>query len=188
MPHGVGLLAIVAALVTLLNPASSLSNDEPDLPRDASERAASWTAPQWPPPRAPIGPLLEASPRAAAFTGTTPSAPSSDAARLAVPALAQAWRETGLAYVDLPMRFRARFDSTYSSNRYLSEDLARPFTAQTGPSRDREHSLEHRLAVTRPVIEGIELELAWGGRSELGGVNLLDFNRHTVGAVIRIVP
>jgi hypothetical protein len=97
-------------------------------------------------------------------------------------------RPTGIAYVDLPLRWRARFDAAYTNNFYPSDGLARPYAAAVGPSLDRNHSLESRIAIARPLTDRIELELAWGARSRLGSADLLDFDRQTVGAVIRIIP
>lgn len=97
-------------------------------------------------------------------------------------------RPRGIAFIDLPGRLRARFDATYTTNLYSSDDLAEPFLSTSGPELRDAHSLESRVSLSRPVGRFVELEIAWGGRSRIERVDLLDFDRQTVGAMIRIAP
>ena len=97
-------------------------------------------------------------------------------------------RATGLAYVDLPMDFRARFDATYTNHVYLSDRLARPYTASFGPNLHSDYSLESSIALTRSISDRIEIGIMWGGRSPIANVALFDFDRQSVRAMVRIAP
>lgn len=97
-------------------------------------------------------------------------------------------RATGLAYIDLPMDFRARFDATYTNHLYVSDRLARPYTANFGPNLHSDYSLESSIALTRSISDRIEIGITWGGRSPIANVGLFDFDRQSVSAMVRIVP
>ncbi|HPG25223.1 MAG: hypothetical protein H6748_11075 [Spirochaetaceae bacterium] len=137
--------------------------------------------------RAPRPALVATPPERPAHTD--PRAPQASD-RLAPSAAREAWRATGIAHVDLPLGLRARFEARYTRDRYASERLARPFTtvSTTGPSLDRDAALEGRFALSRPLARGIELEVAWGGRSPVSGFDPLALDGQTVGAAIRITP
>lgn len=98
------------------------------------------------------------------------------------------WRAKGLAYIDLPLRIRARFDATYMHHSYVSDRLASPFVNSVGPGIDSDRSLESRIAFTRPISERIELEIAWETRNQITTSNPMGFGRQIVGALIRITP
>ncbi len=98
------------------------------------------------------------------------------------------WRERGLAHVDLPLRFRARFDTSYTRHTTGSDRLASPFVGQLGPSLDLNPVLETRVAITRPLADRIELEISWQTRNELTMGDPMAFGRQIVGAFIRITP
>jgi hypothetical protein len=98
------------------------------------------------------------------------------------------WRVRGLAFIDLPLRIRARFDSTYTRNNSLSDDLSLPYVTHVGPGIRGERSLESRFALTRPITDKIEFEISWGTRNSLAGNDPMSFGRQTVGAFIRIAP
>ena len=98
------------------------------------------------------------------------------------------WRARGLAFVDLPMGVRARFDSTYTRNPFQSDDLSLPYVTHTGPGIRGERSLESRFALTRPITDKIEFEISWGTRNSLASNDPMGFGRQTVGAFIRIAP
>ncbi len=97
-------------------------------------------------------------------------------------------RAEGLAHYDLPMQLRARFDVTYWNDFYASDALARPYVSATGPRIERNQSLESRVALTRAFSDRVEIGIVFGTRSPVGQLDLLDFERQTVGAMIRIVP
>jgi hypothetical protein len=97
-------------------------------------------------------------------------------------------RETGLAYIDLPMDFRARYDATYTNLLYMSDRLARPYAANFGPNLHSDYSLESSIALTRSISNKIEIGIIWGGRSPIGNVAVFDFDRQSVRAMISIVP
>jgi hypothetical protein len=96
-------------------------------------------------------------------------------------------RETGLAYIDLPMDFRARFDATYTNLLYMSDRLARPYTANFGPNPHSDYSLESSIALTRSISNRVEIGIMWGGRSPIANVAVFDFDRQSVRAMVRIV-
>jgi hypothetical protein len=86
------------------------------------------------------------------------------------------------------MRFRARFEASYTDELYVSDELAGPCLSNVGPSIRNDHSLESRVALIRSVSDRIEVGIVWGARRPLMNLNLLDFERQTVGAIIRIAP
>jgi hypothetical protein len=98
------------------------------------------------------------------------------------------WRAAGLAFVDLPLGIRARVDAAYRSHLYSSERLALPFVYDFGPGIRRDQTLESRIALSRPIAAGIELEIAWESRNSLATSDPLGFGRQTIGARIRIAP
>ncbi len=98
------------------------------------------------------------------------------------------YRETGLAYVDLPLRLRARFEIAYTDDVYQSDALARPYVTVSGPSLRDDESLESQFALTRSLTDKVEIGIVWRAWSSITHVDLFDFERQTVGAMIRIVP
>jgi hypothetical protein len=98
------------------------------------------------------------------------------------------WRQRGLAYIDLPLGIRARFDTAYSRYLYSSDSLAQRYLQDAGPGAQRDRTLESRIALSRPVAPGIELEIAWETRNNLEASDPMGFGRQTVGARIRISP
>ena len=97
-------------------------------------------------------------------------------------------RATGVAYIDLSSRVRARLESNYTDDLTISDQLARPYVYLNGPDIRSNPSLESRIALTRSLSERIEVGVVWGVRSSLGNIDLFDIERQTVGAMIRIVP
>jgi hypothetical protein len=97
-------------------------------------------------------------------------------------------RIRGRASFELPMELRARFESNYTDARYVSDRLARPYVTAGGPNLQNDHSLVSQVALTRVISDNIEIEIVWSTRSRLTNINLFDFDRQTIGAVIRLVP
>lgn len=97
-------------------------------------------------------------------------------------------RAEGLAFFDLPLRVRARFEVTLMNDLYASDALARPYATTAGPGFENDESLESQFALTRALSDTVEIGVVWGARSPVGPIDLFDFERQTVGAMIRIVP
>ena len=98
------------------------------------------------------------------------------------------WRASGLAYVDLPLRIRASFDTSYRHHGTLSDRLASPLVNDVGPGIISDETLESRISFTRPVTERIEIEVAWLTSNRLTVGNPMGFGRQIVGAFIRVTP
>lgn len=98
------------------------------------------------------------------------------------------WRDRGLAHVDLPFRFRARFDTSYMRHSTWSDRLASRFVGEVGPGRSIDSMLETRVAIARPLADRIELEISWQTRNALTMGDPMAFGRQIVGAFIRITP
>ena len=98
------------------------------------------------------------------------------------------WRERGLAHLDLPLHFRARFDTSYTRHLTGSDRLASPLVGRAGPGLVLDPVLETRVAITRPLADRIEFEIAWETRNELAIGDPMAFGRQIVGAFIRITP
>jgi len=94
--------------------------------------------------------------------------------------------EEGGTYFDLPMDVRAHIDATYSDEFYVSDELARPYVSDVGPRIRNDHSLESTVALMRLISDRIEIGIVWGARRPLMNLDLLDFERQTVGAMIRL--
>ena len=97
-------------------------------------------------------------------------------------------RAEGIAYLDLPLRLRARVDFSFMDDLYVSDALARPFASAAGPSFDDAELLESQFVLTRSLSDKIEIGIVWGLRSPVGRMDLFDFERQTIGAMIRLVP
>ena len=100
------------------------------------------------------------------------------------------WRANGLAHLDLPLRFRARVDASYSRRgaRFRSERLAERYLPPAGPSPRSDRSLTGHVSLTRPIIEGIELEVSWAIRNRLRTIPSDPFESHAITAGFRIAP
>lgn len=98
------------------------------------------------------------------------------------------WRASGLAYVDLPLRIRASFDTRYRHHGTLSDRLASPLVNDVGPGIISNETLESRISFTRPITERIEIEVAWQTSNRLTTGDPLRFGRQIVGAFIRVTP
>jgi len=94
----------------------------------------------------------------------------------------------GRAYLDLPMRLRARFGTSYTDPIFVSDPLAKPYAAGVGPDIGNDHALTSRIALTHSISDKIEIGIVWGTRNPLTKFNFFDFEGQTVGALIRIVP
>ena len=100
------------------------------------------------------------------------------------------WRANGLAHLDLPLRFRARLDASYSRRgaRFRSERLAEPYLPPAGPAPRRDRALTSRVSLTRPIIEGVELEISWAVRNGLRAISPAPFESHAITAGFRVAP
>lgn len=98
------------------------------------------------------------------------------------------WRARGLAHVDLPLLFRATFDTSYMLQSTWSDRLASPFVSDVGPGIVGDPALETRLSISRPLIDRVELGISWTTRNRLAVQDPMEFGRQMVGAFIRITP
>lgn len=98
------------------------------------------------------------------------------------------WRAKGLAYLDLPLEIRARFDASYTHHAFDSDHLASPYVNGVGPSIISERSLKSRISFTRPIADGVEIEIAWETRNRIVASDPMGFGRQVVGALIRFTP
>lgn len=99
------------------------------------------------------------------------------------------WRVRGMAFVDLPLGLRARYEAQALQLLGARHELATPFVDPTaGANRQSARLLESRFALTRAVASHVELELAWSTRSPLSMVDLLRIEDQRLAAMIRFVP
>ena len=96
------------------------------------------------------------------------------------------WRAKGLAFIDLPLQVRARFDARFDRFGTRPDGLAAPLVANTGPGRRFDRHIQSRVALTRPVTEGIELEVVWETRNRVEAEDPMAFGRQLFGALVRI--
>jgi hypothetical protein len=118
--------------------------------------------------------------------------PRSPAARAGPPPVAAVddrWRARGVAFIDLPMGLRARYEAQALYRLGPGREPATAFLEPTdGASRIGTRLLESRFALTRAVASHVELELAWSARSPLSMVDLLRIEDQRLAALIRFVP
>ena len=147
--------------------------------------------------RAPAWLALGLAIAALAFASATPARADDAAAAFdlsqraaELEAVDDGWRARGMAHVDLPLGLRARFDASYSDYVYSSDLLSQSFLAlaQVGPKIVGDRTIESRIAVSRALAPGIELEIAWESRNNLAVSDPMGFGRQTIGALIRISP
>ena len=98
------------------------------------------------------------------------------------------WRAEGIAFIDLPLQIRARFDASYGRFRTRPDQFAAPLVSDVGPGLRFERHIQSRVALTRPLAEGIELEFVWESRNRVTSRDPMAFGRQIVGAMIRITP
>lgn len=99
------------------------------------------------------------------------------------------WRARGMAFFDLPLGLRARYEAHALHRLALRQDHATPLLElPDGASRRSAQLLESRFAVSRVLAPHLELELAWAARSPLSMVDLLRIEDQRLAAMIRFVP
>ncbi len=98
------------------------------------------------------------------------------------------WRPRGLAHIDLPLQLRARFDAADGRWDSRAARLASPYTSQVGPGIAAERAIESRIALTRPIVGRLELEISWRTRNRLSGRDPMGFGPQVVGALLRFTP
>jgi len=98
------------------------------------------------------------------------------------------WRPSGLAYVDLPLRIRASFGTSYRHHGTLSDRLASPHVNDVGPGIVSDNMLESRISFIRPITERFEIEVAWLTSNRLTSGGPMSFGRQIVGAFLRVTP
>ncbi len=151
-----------------------------------------------PRPRAPrsgardllVGLLLAAALGASADAGRAETRlPADPTERPALSTLDDRWRTRGLAFVDLPLGLRARYEAQALHRLGPRQEHAAAFLESTdGASRLGTRLLESRFALTRALASHVELELAWSARSPLSMVDLLRIEDQRLAAMIRFVP
>ncbi len=98
------------------------------------------------------------------------------------------WRAKGLAFIDLPLQIRARFDASFNRFRTRPDDLAAPIVSAVGPGLRFDRHIQSRVALTRPLARGVELEVVWETRNRIESGDPMAFGRQLVGAMIRFTP
>lgn len=99
------------------------------------------------------------------------------------------WRARGMAFVDLPLGLRARYEAQALHRLPPRQDLGTPFVEHPdGATRRSTRLLESRFALSRVLAPHLELELAWAARSPLSMVDLLRIEDQRLAAMIRFVP
>lgn len=99
------------------------------------------------------------------------------------------WRARGMAFLDLPLGLRARYEAQALHRLTLGQDLGTPFVElPDGATRRSTRLLESRFALSRVLAPHLELELAWAARSPLSMVDLLRIEDQRLAAMIRFVP
>jgi hypothetical protein len=99
------------------------------------------------------------------------------------------WRARGVAFVELPMGLRARYEAQALHRLTPHPELTTPFAElSAGATRRSARLIESRIALSRAVAPHLELELAWTARSPLSMVDLLRIEDQRVAAMIRFVP
>jgi hypothetical protein len=94
-----------------------------------------------------------------------------------------------VAFLDLPLGLRARYEAQALHRLAPRQDLATPFVEfPDGASRRSTRLLESRFALSRVLAPHLELELAWAARSPLSMVDLLRIEDQRLAAMIRFVP
>jgi len=99
------------------------------------------------------------------------------------------WRARGVAFVDFPLGFRARYEAQALHRLAPRQDPAAPFLdSPTSATRLGARLLESRFALSRVLAPHLELELAWATRSPISMVDLLRVEDQRLAAMIRFVP
>jgi len=80
----------------------------------------------------------------------------------------------------------ARFDASLERFQTRPDHLAAPLVAQAGPGLRFDRHIQSRVSLTRPLAEGVELEVVWETRNRVESGDPMAFGRQIVGAMIRI--
>lgn len=105
------------------------------------------------------------------------------------PSLDAPWRARGMAFLDLPLGLRARYEAR-ALHRFgaLNDGSARFAELLDDANRRATSLLESRFALTRALAPHVELELAWAARSPLSIFDLTRIEDQRVAAMIRFAP
>lgn len=99
------------------------------------------------------------------------------------------WRARGLAFFDLPLGLRARYEARALHPSGLRQDGSAVFAEHLDAENRRvTRLLESRFALTHVMAPHVELEFAWSTRSPLSMVDLIRIQDQRVAAMIRFTP
>ena len=76
----------------------------------------------------------------------------------------------------------------YRYFRTRPDDLAAPIVSAVGPALRFDRHIQSRVALTRPLARGVELEVVWETRHRIESGAPMAFSRQLVGAMIRVTP
>ena len=107
----------------------------------------------------------------------------------ALPSPDDRWRARGLAFFDLPLGLRARYEARALHRFGLRQDGSALFIEfMDAEGRRFTRLLESRFALTRVVAPHVELEFAWSTRSPLSMVDPTRIEDQRVATMIRFTP
>ncbi len=107
----------------------------------------------------------------------------------ALPRLDDHWRARGVAFLDLPLGLRARYEARALHRFGAPRDGSSLFAElMDDANRRATRLLESRFALSRALAPHLEIELAWAARSPLTMFDLTRIEDQRVAAMIRFVP
>jgi len=95
------------------------------------------------------------------------------------------WRARALARFELPFDLRMRVETSYTYDRFHNDNFSHAIATLGGIRKREDDILRGRLALSRAIVDHVRLEVYWRGTRRLSNVDLFDYDKQVVGAVLR---
>ena len=101
------------------------------------------------------------------------------------------WRIRGIAMLPLPFGLRAQIDGAYNHDRYHNDNFSYLLqklgegVAAIDPRKRRDDVLSGRIGLSRAIVDHVRFEIYWRGTRRISNVDVFDYDKQVVGAVMR---
>ncbi len=96
------------------------------------------------------------------------------------------WRIREQVNLVLPFSFEARLEGAYTHDRYLNDNLSHSIATLGGIRKRRDDILSGRISLSRAIAAQMRVEVYWRGTRRISNVDLFDYDKQTVGVLMRV--
>ncbi|MEM9173839.1 MAG: hypothetical protein AAGC67_01280 [Myxococcota bacterium] len=97
------------------------------------------------------------------------------------------FRTRAMAHLELPFALLLRANASYSHDRYHNNNSTHFFTNFPDQRKRRDDVWSGRVELSREIVAPVRLELYWRGAWRRSNVDPFDYDKHVVGALLRVV-